>query len=491
MRIAYAVFAASLACSVSAAALAAPATLEEAARLTGVFESILGKEPGVVSVAPRDESYDVKLDFTPYLKKYADAAFKGTISPYPMTLTPQGGGKWLVAQDAPFAMSGEMSDLLRINLKIGNVKATSVFDEAAGTFTESSAVVTDISFDQFVSVPDPSGAGPAQSSRVAYALKNTTYESKLTPASSDAVDGTIRTVSTGFTETFNMPPSSPGGMPMDFTITADGLTQDAAYKGMKAKAIADIVRWFIAHPSEAQIDAGRADMVKVVEAALPLFETITSKAQMSNISVTTPMGPVGIAKAGVDVDMNGAVKSGKLREAFSAEGITLPPALVPPFAAGLAPEKFSVDFTISDFDLAASAKLFLDHVAKTKDAPTPELEAQMMQALMPSGNVKITLAPGEIVSQTASIGYEGAMTAGPATIPTGQALVTAKGFDAAITALNAAPPELGLSQATMGLLAVKGFSKPGADGSIIWKIESTPEGGVLVNGVDVSKMGGK
>jgi hypothetical protein len=489
MRTACAAFAVSLACSVSTSALAAPATPEEAARLTGVFESILGKEPGVVSVAPRDESYDVKLDFTPYLKKYADAAFKGTISPYPMTLTPRGGGKWLVAQDAPFAMSGEMSDLLRINLKIGNVKATSLFDEAVGTFIQSSAVITDMSFDQFVSVPDPTGAGPAQSSRVAYALKNTTYESKLTPVSGGAVDGTIRTVSTGFTETFNLPPSSPGGMLMDFTITADSVTQDAAYKGMKAKAIADIVRWFIAHPSEAQIDMGRADMVKVVEAALPLFETITSKAQMSTISVTTPMGPAAIAKAGVDVDMNGVVKDGKLREAFSAEGIALPPGLVPPFAAGLAPEKFSLDFTISDFDLAASVKLFLDHLAKTKDAPTPELEAQMMQALMPSGTVKITLAPGEIVSKSASLGYEGAMTAGPAAIPSGAALLTAKGFDALIAALNAAPPEMGMAQANVGLLAAKGFAKSESDGSISWKIESTPEGGVLVNGLDVSKMG--
>jgi hypothetical protein len=330
MKSACAAFALALFCSVATSALAAPATPQEAARLTGVFESILGKEPGVVSVAPRDESYDVKLDFTPYLKKYADAAFKGTISPYPMTLTPQGGGKWLVAQDAPFAMSGEMSDLFRINLKIGNVKATSVFDEAVGTFTQSTAAITDISFDQFVSVPDPSGAGAAQTSRVAYALKNTTYESKLTPAAGDAVEGTMRMVSTGFTETFNLPPSSPGGMPMDFTITAESVTQDTAYKGMKAKAIADIVRWFIAHPSEAQIDMGRADMVKVIEAALPLFETITSKAQMSNISVATPMGPVAIAKAGVDVDMNGAVKDGKLREAFFAEGIALPPGLVPP-----------------------------------------------------------------------------------------------------------------------------------------------------------------
>jgi hypothetical protein len=113
----------------------------------------------------------------------------------------------------------------------------------------------------------------------------------------------------------------------------------------------------------------------------------------------------------------------------------------------------------------------------------------MMQALMPSGTVKITLAPGEIVSKTASLSYVGSMKAGPTAIPSGQALVSVKGFDEAIAALNTAPPEMGLGQAAIGLLAAKGFSKPGADGSIVWNVESTPEGGVLVNGVDVSKMG--
>jgi hypothetical protein len=476
--------------SSSSLAFSAPATPEEAARLKGVFESMLGKEPGVVTVAPKGEAYDVKLDFAPYLKKYPDSTFKGQVSPYLLSLAPQGGGKWLVTQDSPFSISGEAAGLFRINLSIGNIKASSVFDEAVGTFTSSIAEITDLKADEYVAAPNAAGGEPV-ATQVNYAVKKTTYESKLAPAPGGAVEGTIRMVSTGFTESFNLPPMAPGGMPMDIAITADSITQDAAYKGMKAKAIADIARWFIAHPSEAQIDMARADMVKVVEAALPLFDSITSTADMANITITTPMGPVGIAKAGVDVDMNGAVANGMLREAFSAEGITLPPGLVPPFAAGLAPEKFSVDFTVSDFDLATPVKLFLGHAAKTKDAPAPELEAQMMQALMPSGNVKITLAPGEIVSQTASIGYEGAMTAGPATIPSGQALVTAKGFDEAIAALNTAPPEMGLSQATMGLLAVKGFSKPGAGGSVMWKIETTPEGGVLLNGVDVSKMGGK
>ncbi len=57
------IFAVFLFTSASASALAAPATPEEAGRLTGVFQAYLGEEPGVVTVTPTGESYDVKSIF--------------------------------------------------------------------------------------------------------------------------------------------------------------------------------------------------------------------------------------------------------------------------------------------------------------------------------------------------------------------------------------------------------------------------------------------
>ena len=40
------------------------------------------------------------------------------------------------------------------------------------------------------------------------------------------------------------------------------------------------------------------------------------------------------------------------------------------------------------------------------------------------------------------------------------------------------------------VMMAKGMAKADADGTLNWKIESTPDGGVLVNGVDLMKMGG-
>ena len=43
-------------------AYAAPATPEEAKRLTELFQTYVGKEPGIVTVVPVGEAFDVTLD---------------------------------------------------------------------------------------------------------------------------------------------------------------------------------------------------------------------------------------------------------------------------------------------------------------------------------------------------------------------------------------------------------------------------------------------
>src|SRR3989337_802612 len=82
--------------STSTSALAAPASPEEATRLVGVFQTYLGQEPGVVTVTPADEAYDVKIDLAPLIAKIKQPNFSAEISPVVMKLTDQGGGKWLV-----------------------------------------------------------------------------------------------------------------------------------------------------------------------------------------------------------------------------------------------------------------------------------------------------------------------------------------------------------------------------------------------------------
>jgi hypothetical protein len=68
-------------------------------------------------------------------------------------------------------------------------------------------------------------------------------------------------------------------------------------------------------------------------------------------------------------------------------------------------------------------------------------------------------------------------------------LVKLKGIDDIMTAVQSAPPEMGLQQAAPVIIMAKGLGKQEADGFLSWTIEGSPAG-VTINGVDPMKMGG-
>ena len=72
----------------STCALAA-ATADEALRMTATLQTYLGSEPGVVTVTPAGDGYNVALDATPYLKKITSPALQRRSIPTPSTLCPR------------------------------------------------------------------------------------------------------------------------------------------------------------------------------------------------------------------------------------------------------------------------------------------------------------------------------------------------------------------------------------------------------------------
>ena len=469
--------------SASTPALAAAATAEEAQRLTGVFQTYLGEEPGVVMVTPANESYDVKIDLAPLIAKIKQPNFSAEISPFVMKLTDQGGGIWLVTQDSPLSYSARVPGQLEMTVKAGAMKGSAVFDQKVSAFTSSTYDIADFSVDETITTPETT-------MHVAYDIKAMHYETASKPAGADTLDGTFHWAMSGLTETVKIPALQPGNMPMDITVTAETGTQDGTITGMKAQAIYRLIAWFVAHPSEEAIKANQIELKSLISAGLPLFENVTAKGALQNLSVTTPVGPVGIANLGFDLGVNGVVADGMLHEGFRAEGVSLPPGLVPPFAADLVPQSFSLDFKVSDFNLADPAKMLLDMMNLNETKPTtPEENVKLLTALLPKGAVEISVGQSKVTAKLYDLDFEGAMTAGPVGVPLGTATIRAKGLDDVMKALQAAPPEM-TGQAIPAVIAAKGMAKTEADGSLSWKIENTISGTVLVNGIDVSKMGG-
>ena len=99
------------------------------------------------------------------------------------------------------------------------------------------------------------------------------------------------------------------------------------------------------------------------------------------------------------------------------------------------------------------------------------------------------MGPSKIEGKLYDLDFEGNMKAGPVGVPLGAATIRAKGLDDVMKALQAAPPEMA-GQAIPAIIAAKGMAKTEADGSMSWKIENTISGTLLINGIDISKMGG-
>lgn len=467
----------SLLLSVSQPALAA-ATPEEAARLAAVFESYLTAEKGVVTVTPEGDDYSVTLDIAPLAAKAANSGNSFTMTPVKMTLSDKGDGKWAVSQKQALEFDVKAKDVLAVNIKAEEYGFTGVFDEKLFAFEQATSNIKNMTVVEDINDPTQG------KQKINAKLDSITIEQSATAAANGGADMMAKYDFSGLTET--VVGEAP---PMNITISAASGAYNTAGKGFKAKSLFDTMAFFVARQDKDLIMKDGAALKAILAEAMPIFENVNGTGTFNDVSVGTPMGPVGVRTVSFGADINGVVKDGKLGESFTFSGLTLPPAVVPAWATTLVPQKMTFDFVVSSFDLAAPAQMMLAAIDFTKDPPLPAgFENTLMPALLPTGSASITLNPTSISNDLYSINAEGAMTAGPAAMPSGKAKVTAKGLDDVMKAIQAAPPEAGVQSGIAVIVAAKGMAKTDADGSLTWDIESTPEGKVLVNGIDPTKM---
>jgi hypothetical protein len=467
----------------ASAVFAEPATPEGAARLTEVFQTYLGTVPGVVTVVPEGETYTLTLDAGPLLAMAPAEAGSFSITPMVMALTDNGDGTWDVTQDQALALSAVMDGQFDVRLEIASLSGESVFDEAMMAFSTSSSEYSGLSLTQKISVP---GEPPVESTMTA---TSGTSESTATPNAAGGVDATTSVTLQGMTQTMMMPPMGEGMPPMPFTFSIESQEQTGDLTGFRPEAFLGLVEWAVAHPSPEAMQADMAGLKAAIEAGVPFFDMLTSTSTMTNISVDTPMGVFGIASASIDVDAHGVVTDGMVREAIALSGLTLPEGILPPWSVPLLPTDLSLDVTVTGFDLASPAAIFLaalDPQGGMTD--TSGMEDAALAALLPGGAVEITLAPGGVTGAGYELTYEGSMTAGPMAMPAGAATVTLTGIDAIMAALQTAPDDI-KSQALPGLGMAQGLASPGPDGELVWEIDATAPGSLKINGMDM--MGGQ
>ena len=464
-------------------ALAAPATPEEAARLLALLQTYVGSEPGVVAVEPSGDAYTVTFDFAPFIAKASSDTFTGTITPYVMTLTDNEDGTWATSTDQAFAADFTVAGLSTMSYKMGSIKGAAVFDEAMAAFRTSRTDFTDISITQTITIPDQPPSNSSTSASSGY------YESAAVASTVKGVDSTVTYALSGYTQSMAMP-GAPGAPPTDIVVSAESYGATGAMKGFQPDAFYKLIAWFVAHPSQAAIKADQAGLKAVLTEGMPFFQNLDTTGAMENVTIGTPLGVFAADSIGIAVEANGLIADGLFREAITISGLTVPEGVLPPWSAGLVPTEFAIDVTGSGFDAATPAAAFIAAFDLTKPEPVdPVTSEQIMASFLPDGTMDITLAPGNVASDMYNLTYEGAMTAGPGGIPVGTAKVTMTGMDAVMAALQAGPPEM-TGQMVPMLGMAQGMAAPGEDGALVWDIDASTPGTLLVNGVDLMAMMG-
>lgn len=456
------------------------ATPEGAQRLTTLFQSYLGQDPGVVSVTPQGESYAARIDLGPLFAKVKDPAVSLSLSPLEWTLTEQGGGKWKVDQSQPLTFAFGVKGQGKTKGSIASVVSTGIFDEALGGFTTASAELKTIAADQTVTDEDPPTV-------ISYAIDAMTMQTTM-QGTPDSADATSSYGVSGMKQTIKVAAAADNSTPaMDLVITAPSGKQDSTVKGLRLKAVSELLTWLVAHQDKEQVIADQATFKDRLRAALPLFTSLSGTSTLDDLTIASPVGEFAMKQFGIGAEMNGIVANGMLRETFTFKGLEVPATSMPPWAAGLVPKDFTIDASVADFDLAAPAAMILDKLDLSKPDPLPkDLDQPLLQALLPKGSVTVTLGPSQLLASLYDLKAQGSMTAGPTAMPAGQAMITLKGLDETMTALQAGPPDI--QQMSPMLLLAKGLAKTEADGSLSWKIEATEAGAITINGNDVSKM---
>ena len=476
-----------LAASTLSALAASP---EEAARIKASLEAYVGNEPGVVKVEPQGEAYAITLDALPYFNKYASAEFKAYADPLALLAEPMGNGQWKVSGKGPWGIQISAPEKMEMSARAANQDWSGIFDEALGGFASSTGTFSGLSFSQ--KARDPSVNATVN---ISYAIQALTTSSNATGDGNGGADSTSKMEMTGI----SMATSAEGadGAPsaelaaMNYTASAGKFTYDTSAKGLRLRALMDLVAWFVARPSKDAIIRDQVQLKEKLASALPFFQSVSSKAAYDGLNVVTAFGPIAVPSATIDADMNGIVKDGMLREKFAFSGFTIPPGLVPPWTQELVPNNFSLDFSLSGFDLESPAKTVLAQLDLSKDPPVPAgMEQLLLPALVPTNAVNISFAASEISAPAYSVTYDGSLVASLAGFPTGKFNVKFKGIDAVMAKVQAQAADPAAQQMMAGLIAAKGMGKAEPDGTLSYAIDIQPMAQVFVNGVNVTAMAG-
>ena len=459
----------------------AATTTDDAAKLQASLGAYLGKGADAVKVTPDGDGFKVTFDFSSLMAKAKINGAEMTMTPLELNLTPEGSGKWKVKREGPFAFASKVPGEFSITENFESYNINGEYDEALAAMSTFELSAKNISFDE--DLTSKTGTPVKADGKIDSISVNGT--SVANPAGGVDVKFSEPFGAAVFHETIGT--ATEGALALQFKMTGGNF--DGSFTSIRSVSLLELLKFTVAHQDKDALIKDQAGFKTALSAALPIFANVNGTGTMNKLEVQTPMGPATAEKLVFGNSLNGLVKDGKITETFNVEGLVLPPGMAPSWAASLLPKNIALSATIAGYDAETVAKAAIDAMDLSKDPPVPkDVSDRLIDLLLPKGTVDVSFEKTSVNNDTYNISAEGNFQAGPAAMPSGKAHIAAKGLDDIMKVVQASPPEAGLQSGTAVIIAAKGMAKTETDGSLSWDVQATPDGKLLVNGVDVSKL---
>ncbi|WP_200911742.1 hypothetical protein [Mesorhizobium sp. 1M-11] len=443
-------------------------------------------EKGVIKVEPKGDAYQLTIDFKALVNAFPKQDFvKFDVPAYVLAVKPRTDGSWDVSSVLPAKGTFEVKTpegQQNTEIEIKDGKFSGLYDPALAAFT----AVTSSMAGMTMTSKDPK-------SNVQASAGATTMTGTGAKAADGGVDFTMSQTVADFSETVTIDdPES--GMRVPLTFHSPSFAVDATAKGLRSRAILDLVAFGVANQEEAKVKANQAELKTLLLAALPVWQRFDGAYNFRDFKVGTPLGEFGMTEMVAKFGADGVSQNGKLSYGLKASGLTVPAIaaqMLPAWSVSLLPTDIELNFGGSNLDLDTMARKAIDTFDLTKEPPLPEDFGDKIGAEFLAKSPKVLIEPSIIKNKDTEIAFNGEVRfpfdkPDPTKKPDMDLTITVSGYDKIVEKLQeAAKTTPDASNAVAAALAMKGFAKTLPDGRIEWALNAKPDGTVVVNGVTV------
>lgn len=462
-----------------AAALAAPATPEEAARLTSLFETYVGRPAAgaspIVTVTPDGESYKAAFDLTRMAAPLHSFGIDVVVaSPYVATLTPRADGTWRVQREGLPQFGFTTRKGLTYSVQFLSKGSDAIFDPKIEAFAHQenqlggskTSVTSDTKAKQHSEiiedgkqVIDAKGPGPQEvSSVLRQEDKAIHYRSHIDSAS-----------------------KSPAGAPTgDTSLDVTSALTQASASNERVGSLLDLWAFLVAHPSRDQLAAEQPKLKSLALAMIPYVTAFTGRSEGQGVSVRFGQDTsVAIGTTGEAVAYDSSSTTEGLSLSMKMTDLQVETSALPKWVVAALPHRIDLQLATSPLDVGKALRVLVDKADLSKDDPMPpDAMALAMTALAPNGGPTLAVKPSTLDNGTLTLAILGAFSS----TGKGKARIEAAGLDQQIAAVSAAGPQDPMaSQAVQVLSLAKALAAPQPDGRLLWEIV-LDNNGLTING---------